>query len=790
MALSSGPAVVASLLKANIRYFKSKPSVLLGIAGCLVLSAFSLYALHLLAFQIVSDTRNQFSQQGFAYVIPLNTKTEEEYFQLRERWFLESSDMPYQLVPVLEGTIQHQGESIPLLGIDSVATVVLNASANPNSFASEQSLLTSNSALAFGDFTNRGDFIQGMEISRVAPSTNPYLLTDIGTAQDALDRRGQLDAVWLLAIDPPQQEWMDWIIPGMVEHDDSRSEQEKLSAFDARPLAWWNPADDFNRAIAFQLAILSLLAIAVAAFVIYQITHTAAFHRRRELERMLTVGVSRAQYAWAFMLTYGWVALASCFLGIAIGQLLLELALPTDAYAVSSTPALVAITKALVVTLVVTLVILWWAHTRQKKKLPPWLIFSMGLFSAGLAVTLIVTPSGLLGAEGAIVFACLANIGLVVPLVLFALKASVKRFATGSNLSKMHQRAFVDTLHVIRPIIFALSFALANAIGIDLMISSFKTNFLDMLDTRLTDGVYVTNLKNVDLNRLQGIPGVEDSRRYSKGSGQIARGKFDFQIAELDTWQAARYGYTHEEPPMLMINEIASQKLDLALGDRIVMQLTGGEKLQQSIDHIYRDYGVATPEFILSAKLVNMGNYPTNRVLLRGDTEQIASYIEQLQSEFPFLFIRRDSQIREIAEYVFDQTFFLTRIMVFVGLAVAVVGLVCSFTVLLSTRDVEFRLLLAMGLSKLELLRTNLWQCLRLGIVTVVCALPLSVLIAWILCEVVHPQAFGWTIDLQFDSASVIYPGLFCLIAAITAGFIPLIRTLNEVTVQPVSDIG
>ena len=782
--------VLSRLVVGHFRDIRKSPVVLIGVTGCLILSTLSMYTLHILAYRIITDSKTQFGMSEYRYLIPLQSRTEDEYFSIRQRWFNEPSRPAYALIPVIEGTIDHEGKVIPLIGLDPIVLLKRQQeSSDFGRFSGDPSFLLGTSVIAFGDQLQVGDSVQGSSVSSVFASQNDYILADLATAQEMLQRTHEIDAIWLAASSSHRSEWLDWLLPGLVDDSKPQETDGTLEKYGAQPFTWWNPAEEFNRAIAFQLGILALLALAVATFVIYQITNTAAFRRRREQLRVRTLGVSQIQYATAFLGTYLLVAILACLLGIGLGQLVLEFVLPAGAPDFASTEVLIASSKTFAITSVATVVIVGWAHRLSKNSLGFWSKTIIGLAAVLVTIALLTTDSGLVGAEFAIVLACLANILLLVPLVLFLLGKIVHSRNSERHVSRMHQRSFVKLLNVTRPIVFALAFALANAIGIDVMVSSFRTNFFEMLDARLTEGIYLSNVRKIASEDLQNLDGVSEARHYVAGSGSTDAGVFDYRIASMDEWESSRYGYNGTSPPSLLVNESAAKRMSLKIGDLVDMRLGTGEDLSLRVDHVFRDYGSVAPRFILSDEHFPNLAYPTDIIVLLGDVEVIRQSVRILQRQYPELSVRSDTEIRALAEFVFDQTFFLTRVMATVALIVAVLGLACSLTVYLSMRDTELRLLLTLGISRRELLSANLLHTFGMGTVTVICALPLSILIAWILCEVVHPRAFAWHIDFQVSWWSLLLPSLLCIGAAVIAGFEPMRRALVRALSQPISDL-
>ena len=138
--------------------------------------------------------------------------------------------------------------------------------------------------------------------------------------------------------------------------------------------------------------------------------------------------------------------------------------------------------------------------------------------------------------------------------------------------------------------------------------------------------------------------------------------------------------------------------------------------------------------------------------------------------------VSNHDQIRAAAVAVFDRTFVVSQSLAVLALAVAAIGLYAALTSLQAGRSPEFRLLSAVGHTRMELWRLALSQTAALGAVALLAAVPLGLAIAWVLCDFVNPAAFGWSIDLHVDFASIAGPLLLGLVAALAAGALPAYR--------------
>ena len=58
------------------------------------------------------------------------------------------------------------------------------------------------------------------------------------------------------------------------------------------------------------------------------------------------------------------------------------------------------------------------------------------------------------------------------------------------------------------------------------------------------------------------------------------------------------------------------------------------------------------------------------------------------------------------------------------------------------------------------------------GAVAVALAWPLGSALGWILCDVINPRAFGWTVALEFSADALLIPVSWGLAAAGCAGLL------------------
>ena len=272
-------------------------------------------------------------------------------------------DEPVNLVPVLEATAAapktDENEALgsranyQLLGLDlaSIANVSSADSAGSGWFessTSSQKQLSTNrlgnvlrdsravfvsKALAARDHLEAGSLLPllvnehpvQLEVAGIIPS-NPnqpeapmnLLIMDLPALQKVTDKPGQLDRIELL-MEPGPQRAERW----------RRIESILESSPSTVPRAWTvtSPADRreaasmMTRAFRLNLTILSLLALLVGLYLVFQGLDGAVIRRRNEIAILRSLGVTSHQIQNAWLVESGAIGLAGGMLGLCLGWL-------------------------------------------------------------------------------------------------------------------------------------------------------------------------------------------------------------------------------------------------------------------------------------------------------------------------------------------------------------------------------------------------------------------------------------------------------------------------------------
>ena len=121
----------------------------------------------------------------------------------------------------------------------------------------------------------------------------------------------------------------------------------------------------------------------------------------------------------------------------------------------------------------------------------------------------------------------------------------------------------------------------------------------------------------------------------------------------------------------------------------------------------------------------------------------------RLRRDHPGLQIRSNGALRAQVTTIFHQTFALTYALEAIGLFVAVLGLAQGLTGLALARRGEIWSLRALGATQTDLTVILMLEGLGVALAGLLAGLGLGLLLARILVDVLNPQVFGWTLAFQ-----------------------------------------
>ena len=705
----------------------------------------------------------------------------------------------WQVAAVLDGRLYVGNRAVRVLGVDMLAYPALPAltGAAPDQAPPDPAQMLT----APGRLVVSPDLARLMQDRDDLPPRIPsaaipadVILTDIGVAEVLLNRQGQISRLIVLPQQPIGRPPLDNVAPELVRHSPDRQ-------VDTARLA-----DSFH----LNLSAFGLLAFAVGLFIVHGTVGLAFAQRRGMIRTLRAMGVPMRRLVWITLAELTAFALVGGLIGLALGYMLAGALLPDVAVTLRGlygAPveghltlrplwALTGMGMALAGTLGASGHALW-----RLSHMP--LLSGPGLrawggnararaMAAGTGVALILGgiasftgTSGLIAGFG-LLAAILTGAALLLPLVLSWVLSALSRRAR----RPVTQWVWADMqaqLPGLSLALMALLLALAANIGVGTMVSSFRLTFTGWLDQRLTSELYVTPtsqdqgaqmmqwlgpradgvlpIRSTELPHRTGplfLYGIVDDATY--------RNKWPLIASGPDVWDRVHAGRA------VLINEQLARRADLWPGDSLT--LSGDHDL--TVAGVYSDYGNPTGQAIVSMQRLDQiaPGTPTRRIGVRIDPAQAATLSRDLQDRFalPPGAVVHLSTMKAQSLAIFDQTFVVTSALNILTLGVAGFAILTSLLTLWTQRLPQVAPLWGLGLTRSHIAGLEVLRSVLLATLTAALALPLGLVLAWLLLNVINVRAFGWSIPMSVFPADWLRLLVLTVLAAGAAAAIPAWR--------------
>ncbi|UCE90503.1 MAG: FtsX-like permease family protein [Pseudomonadota bacterium] len=642
------------------------------------------------------------------------------------------------------------------------------------------------------------------------------LVTDIATAQELLEMEGFLSRIDLvISSETGAADEIVRLLPDGTTLAPASAQRQAL--------------EQMTRAFRLNLTALSLLALLVGMFLIYNAMTFSVLQRRQLLGMLRALGVTRAEvYRQVLLeaLVLGVVGtLAGLVLAVVLGNALLHLVTRTinDLYFVLSvrelalTPAAFAKAAALGLgaTVVAALVPAWEATTtppravmsrivieiRQRRRLPLQLTATAACWVAGVVL---LSASRDLWISFAALFLIIAGSALLAPAATrasIALLQPVMRRALGV-LGAMAARGITVSLSRTGVAMAALSVAVAASVGVGVMIQSFRGSVADWLDNYLRADYFVSSaasgvgasqrlVPGAVLDEVRALPGVETlslGRMVRlEGTGgftdlfvlHMPRKSFTAFRLIAGTPEAAARAYFAGDG--VLISEPYAYRHRLAVGDAVVLRTDIGDR-RFPVAGIYQDYGSDHGVVTMSRATYNKhwmdSGITSFGVYARADAvpEALSASLRAILAHYDGLVLYPNRELREVSLAVFDRTFTVTQVLRLLAILVAFVGILSALMVIQLERAREFAVLRANGMTPAQLWGLVTTETGLMGLVAGALAVPLGVVLAAMLVYVINRRSFGWSMDMYIDPLTLGSALLLALVAALMAGLYPAWR--------------
>lgn len=761
------------------------------------------------------------------------------YRELRLDWGIRSS------APAVEATaiaIDFGQEPITLLGIDPIADSAfrddlssMTATAGFDRFYTEPDAAIIGQAFAQRIGLRPGDRLRVQLNDKLASilvigvlrpadaspsaSVDNLVLMDVGNAQALLGTPDRLTRIDLI-IDDTQAAVIGARLPPGLRIEPSSQERQT--------------AEQLTSAFQLNLTALSLLALVVGMFLIYNTVLFSVLRRRAVLGILAELGVTPSQLFLLVLSETAIVSAVGAMAGLALGWLLgrgaVQLTTQTinDLYFLTAVrqPVLdtTTVLKALglglaagigaallpaieaAVTPPVTAMQRSSLENRVRQRLP-WLSLAAGVLIAASAGLLWLSGKSL-ALSFAGIFGILVGLAMLTPaatVAIMRLAAPALGRAAGI-LGRMAARTVVNALSRTSVAIAALMIALSVTIGVTLMIDSFRATVVNWLGVTLRADLYVSapsasgtrpiaSLSPELPDRLRALPGVDSVETFRAVIVDSPLGPVQLSVTDASRERQARlYRFASGTPAqvweqvlggsVIVSEPFAYRHAIPSKGGTVTLQTDQGAHTFP-VAGIYYDY-TSDQGTVLMSENVYQQYWQDRAISSMGvflapgaKADQVATAMRAALAGTGLL-VQPNAAVRQKALAIFDRTFAITAALRVLAVVVAFIGVVSALMALQIERRRELATLQALGLPSgsawgLSLLETGL-----MGLMAGLLSLPTGLVLAWTLIAVINLRSFGWTIRM---AASPLVFGQALLVgvaAALLAAVYPGMQARRE----------
>lgn len=798
----------STLLKFNLRYYRQHAMLsglcLMGIAlGVGILVAVEL--INSTALASFSASVDLLSGKATHSIISNYGKIDEGIF--RTIWAHPEIEAASPVVEAMAETLESSREPIRFIGIDPFLDAEFRVFApetrregtlveffgkdGPSAWVTSR--LMARHGLKSGDTLTvlSAGIEKKVKILGVLPESGSAVLgdnvalVDLSVAQDLFGRKGYLDRIDIISQASPTELLKQ--LPDNLRITDTGTRKSLLEAM--------------LYSFQLNLAAMSLLALFVGIFLIYNFSMFSVLSRREDIALLLTLGSDRRGLVMAFLGESFVLGVTGSLLGIGLGFLVawismdkvsstiseLYFYLRVEAIHLNASIVWSGLGVGLLATAVGTgLPALEVAVTppvlgikRQSiedrtHSLKNWLLL------CGIGISVLASVCAW-ASRFSIYWGFVSAFAMTLAFALFT-PSFLSAFCNCASLWLKNMFGSLEGFLAARTIraslsrtsmaVAALAVALSMTIGVDTMIYSFRNSVSSWLDDSLKGDLYISPATTKwdhplpqelieALDKDSRIAGVEHYSTYSvflhgrpvklrvvDGAVLEHHSNFRFLKGGKNPWEALQKGG-------IFISESLEFRFLLDAGHTV--DLNGPDGIQSfPVVAVVRDYSSDQGTIHIDRKIYE-SIWKDNRVqsvalFLKPEASPDAvrqSIVDQFQGLDRT--IASNSKMKQDILVIFDKTFAPTATLKGVSILVALLGVATALMAILLERSREMQLMAYLGLTSRELGTMNLYQALIMGFAAFLISVLCGLVLTYIITYAINYRSFGWSIDMSLN---------------------------------------
>jgi putative ABC transport system permease protein len=653
-------------------------------------------------------------------------------------------------------------------------------------------------------------------------------IVDISTAQELFNMAGRLSHIDLIADERTEV--------GRALLDRIRAVLPPGAAI-VKPSARSQSVESLTDAFRLNLTALSLLALVVGMFLIYNTITFSVVQRRPIIGTLRCLGVTQAEVFRQVLLETLLLGAIGGVLGIGLGillgrgavglvsQTINDLYYTVNVRSVDVDPwtlakgfglglaasLLAALAPAYEATSIPPITALRRSAGEQRVR---WLLPRValaGLVMLAVGAAMLLLSRALVVNLGGIFFV-LIGLALASPMATIGLMGALQPLLDrlAGLVGRLSARGVVNAISRTAIAIASLMVAVSVIIGLQSMINSFRTTVESWLDASLTADVYVAppatgiNASNATIAPsvvadFEALPDVSDVTLFRRVSVDFRTADAEYRPASLLAIRSNRersartFVWTLRPADGLWASMAGQDEVQVSepfankygitpQNNRLLLRTDQGERAFRVVA-VYYDYASDAGVIVMrhetyrryweDAQISSLALYVNP-----ARVSDLGAFVDQLRRRFAGrdLVISANRELRADALAIFERTFTITGALNLLATVVAFIGVLSALMALQIERTRELGMLRANGMTLRQLWRMTLLETGLMGGTAGLLAMPTGFLLALILVYIINLRSFGWTIRLDLQWETFAQAMGVAVISALLAAIYPMLR--------------
>ena len=739
--------------------------------------------------------------------------------------------------PVVEGYVKLNGETINLMGLDIFSSSYMTDDMSGTFDTSALALLVEPRTVLIPYVTaDRMEIAEGdtitvsiagletqVKVIGYAGQENDtkldgFLVADISTGQELLEKTGIIDNISLVIGEDDKDivtAIENWLPEGMT-----------LTSTAAGNASTLNMTNAFRT----NLTAMSMLALLVGMFLIYNTMTFSVLQRRGLLGSLRVLGATRREIFSEVLIEAFIISLIGTgigvLMGIGLGQGMVKLVagtidslyftLTVTTFEISSGIFIKGVLLGVITSLVASFIPAFEAAASRpqivrfrsvieslaQKLLPKITLTGLGMIV--LSVVILFLSDRSLIAGFASLFLLVIGFALCVPVIAELISKYLGLFMSkvGSKTSVLYKMAVTGIAGSISrtgTAIAAMVVAVSVVIGMGIMIDSFRTTVQLWMYQAIQGDVYINTMENVSstaetplpqelVDQIVALQGIEATKGLKTvflvtdyGTLEtdvitpVEQCRTEYQLKsgnDIPAWEALENGEA------VYISEPLAYKHGLSVGDTITFTTEQG-KQEYAISGIYYDYSSDAGKVIMAQSvymrywhddtIASLGLYLENA----GDKDAVMTAVKTIVADTAGITVTDSATIRGNVLDLFDRTFLITRVLEFLAIIVAFIGILSALMAYQLEKIKELGILRAAGVTPRQIWSMTALQTGLMGAISGILAIPLGVFMSIILIQTINIRSFGWSIQMTVGAGTIIEALAIAIVASLLASVYP-----------------